>query len=184
MSLPKTCSLPNQYLETQEEEFFVGLPFWEIETKYKHLANVPVGTKGNDCLGCEPGSGPSPFIVVYNDGNKMGFIYPYVTVVGRKEEKSNVMRIETSGSFQYPNSMQKKPRKIGKVTVKVGGDVDQHAEAKDVRNATSEYKINYFTYEEMKALMDQFCCFNFGSFGNCGLPNYEDDITFDGYFYP
>ncbi len=182
MSLPKTCALPQQYREPQVEEFIVGSPFWEMATKYENFADVPVGTKGNDCLGCEPGSGPGPFIVVYNDNSKMGFIHPYVSVVGREEGKNSMMCVETCGSFLFTTQKQNNSPKTAKVTIQVGGDVDQQT-GTDIRNTiASEYVITYFTYEEMRQLMKQMCCFNFGSFGNCALPNVKDEVTLDGYF--
>ncbi len=182
MSLPKTCALPKEYLEVQEEEYFVGFPFWERESKYKMLADVPVGTKGNDCIDCEPGSGPGPFIVVYNEGETMGFIYPYVMVIERVEKRSEIMCIESTGSFLFPNMQGKENRQIGKVKVRVGGDAFNFDTSTNLKVVASEYVIQYFSYSEMRNMMRQHCSFNFGSFGSCALPNAEEKIHFDGYF--
>lgn len=165
--LPKTCALPPQYLQPQSEEYFVGLPFWEIDRPYDLLANVPIGEKGNNCVGCEPGSGPCPFIVVYNDGHQMGFIYPYVTVVERKSTEQVLQ----------PNEKKTK----SSVLVQVGGDTLQNDESK-FKAVSETYTIEYITYEQMKLMMKQFCCYNFSSFGNWALPDYNDPITLEGYF--
>lgn len=181
--MPKTCALPEKYTQTQTEEYYDGLPFWEVETKYASFSDVPVGEKGNNCLGCEPGSGPDPFIVVYNDGKTMGFIYPYVTVVERNETKSEMVCFETTGSYLLPTNGDYKTKAQKKsVTVQINGDTSQK-DVLDIKQVSQEYTIDYMTYEEMRELEKHMCCFNFGSFGNCALPNYSDPITLDGYFF-
>lgn len=172
---PLTVELPPIYCVPQKEEYRVGLPFWSVVSKkYKCLADVPVGEKGYFVVGCEPGSGPMPFIVVFNDGHQIGLIHPYVTVCDRTTPKSSLYCIETSGSFAFPNDAQPLSD-IQHVTVQLHGD--RFGDRDRVKSRLDTYPVTYSTYDEFHDDA-RVCCFSyeFGSFGNCALPNSCDDF--------
>lgn len=173
--LPTTAPLPECFKAPQQEKYRDGVPFWEGSKTFSNLADVPVNTKGFTCLGCEPGSAPDPFIVVFNDGQQLGLINPYVTVLNRAEPKSIQYSVESCGTFMFPQGIEAKKDEEGKryVTVQVNGDT--LGLRRNVKKQSDFYKVSYTSYEEIKTLSLQGTSFCFGNFGNCALPNHADE---------
>jgi len=146
-----------------------GRPFWNapglynigtdgtVLGKYKNKGDpfepVQVGDYGFACIGCEPGSGSQPFVVVSIDEKeqKVGLIFPYVTIVSGDDTT---------------------------VTLQVNGDTyDKPVVSKEAATAETLYHVRYFSYDDL--IGKYWISIMLGGFGNHGLPSHDALVTLE-----
>lgn len=146
-------TVPEQWKQLQIEDYEDNDAFWDHLTEYESYKDVPLFERGFVCLGCAPGSGPAPFIVVHNDGKRLGFVHPYVTVVERKPANE-----------------------AGKNSVVLKLNGDRLGDKAQIKQPPLQYKIEFATYETIRNCEKNYFCHNFGSFGNKALPDDDKQI--------
>jgi hypothetical protein len=181
-------SLPEEYRSVIREKLppepkpgVHGRPFWctkEAHDVYyeneafvyyskKHhrgeRISVEVNMKGFFVVGCEPGSGPQPFIIVSidNETGKIGFILPYVYIINQDNDIVD-LKVGADMTDYSPDHY-------------IEGTFDTYEE-EAVKQISNKYKIQYYDKDTLTERWLGFCV---GSFGNYGLPGLDKDDKYE-----
>ena len=117
---------------------------------YEYEESVEIGDKGFICIGCEPGSGPQPFIVVNvnHESSEIGYISPYVYITN---ETDDVVELRVGGDTNELNRYD-------------SDHIDEFFET--IKNPSDKYVVHYCKIANKPCYLS-YCV---GSFGNYGLP--------------
>src|SRR5579862_4689097 len=119
-----------------------------------------VGAQGFMCLGCEPGSGPRPFIVVGvdNKNQELKLIFPYVYIIETQSDKVMLKIGNDATKYIYSgNSLDE----IRENVVELDPEI--------METQVSDYIVQTINYPRFLK-EESYISICFGSFGNGGLP--------------